>query len=515
MTSRHNESKLAAELNRLLAAASLGDASDSELARLNELLLNDRELRQQAAQFFEEEVVLRREFEILDRVGEFHNPRTLGRANALEVGGGESCRTRLAPNVRQRLFLAVAVLVSSIVGWMSIHHGGWWLWQGRSQGEAGISLPTFDSGMEGPATARALQPLTASILTPVIRVSWSGPQFASELNASPMIAAIHEGVISFTSSFGRPAQGYVVCLRPGALMDLIVTADAEGENALAAIEIDGSGKPTGRRISFSNSAEEGSATGKSDGKYAVRTKKGRLGIWTDRNDGPTPRYYLFTGVHKLLNRSADDSWHVSRLQPFVESENLIHVGWDDSGMPFAGKQDAAQVPDNDFDDVSATIRIRMPSSPAPNSDVQVLSKNRKYEVSGLSLPSQDAERYLLTLNPGQSAIVKVSSRSGAPVDVGVFGKETGELRWRCRQEPNSDSPTLGICAIKNDSPRVKEFFVVGAQREASADPFAAVHAMPASVLFNKENVVTVGFGDVEKTLDFNLLKVDILTMGDQ
>lgn len=515
MSTPYDESKLAAELNRLLVAANLGDASDGEVARLNELLLSNDELRQLAARFFEEEVVLRREFEILDRVGEFHGPRTIERADLTAPGASGTKCARSRDSQRKRLFLAVAIMISSVVGWVTFNHDGRWFWNIRPSDGSNLSQPMAESGVESPFAPGTLQPLTASILTPVIRVSWSGPQFASELNATPMIASIHEGVIPFTSSFGRPAQGYLVCLRPGLLMDLIVTADAEGENALAVIEIDGSGKPTGRRFSFSNSAEENPGSGNADSKYAVRTKKGRLGIWTERNDGSAARYYLFTSVHKLLNRSADDSWHVSRLLPFVESANLIHVGWDDSGMLSSGELDPIHIPDNDFDDVSATIRIRTPVASLTASAVQALSKTATYDAAPVPLPANDTDRYPITVAPGQSAIVKVSSRTGAPVEVGLFERETGKLRWRCRQELNSDSPTLGICALQNDSPRPRDFLIVGTQKEASADPYSPARSLPYSVLFDKENVITVGFGDVKKTPDFNLLKVDVLTMGEQ
>ena len=201
-------------------------------------------------------------------------------------------------------------------------------------------------------------PLTASILTPVTRVSWSGPRFASELNNEPLASTMREGVTSFTSAFGRPAQGYMVCLRPGAFLDLVVAADSDGENALAVIEFDGAGRPTGRRLSYSNSAGEDDPDPAGAGKFSTLTKKGRLGIWTERNDSAAPRYYFFTGVHKLLNRAADDSWHVSRLSAFVDEPDLFHIGWDDSGMPPGGDKDQSQIPDDDFDDVNATVRIR-------------------------------------------------------------------------------------------------------------------------------------------------------------
>ncbi|HEX3598738.1 MAG TPA: hypothetical protein VHU84_01275 [Lacipirellulaceae bacterium] len=512
MSNPQNESEFATELNQLLAAAALGDATDAQVCRLNELLLRDEGLRRQAARFFEEEVVLRREFEVLDRVGEFHNPRSLESSDRRDESheSATRCRARFGSTPGQRLFVAVALLVSSIIGWL------WFDQKTGSQAanDAGVRALLSETGIE--STSHGVQPLTACILTPVTRVSWAGPQFASERNSSPMISAIREGVIPFTSAFGRPAQGYLVRLRPHALLDLVVTADAEGENALAVIELDGTGRSTGRRFSFSNSAGEDSPDPADAGKYSTRTKKGRLGIWSERNDSDAPRYYLFTSVHKLLNRAADDSWHVSRLLPFVEEPDLIHVGWDDSGMLSSGEQDLVHIPDNDFDDASATIRIRnldhVPSE--STAGVHLYSKTAAYEGVQNLAATAETNRYPLTVAPGHAAIIKVSSRSGAPVEVGVYEKESADLAWRCRQERNSNSPTLGICAIENNTSQPREFFVVGNQKEPAADANKPGRPLSHSVLFDKEDVVTIGFDNGKMTSGFDQLKVDILTLGD-
>ncbi|MCI0335497.1 MAG: FecR family protein [Planctomycetes bacterium] len=63
-----------AELRTLLVATVLGDASEAELARLNDLLLSDAQARDFAAEFLADESLLRRQFEMLGRVADFHNP---------------------------------------------------------------------------------------------------------------------------------------------------------------------------------------------------------------------------------------------------------------------------------------------------------------------------------------------------------------------------------------------------------------------------------------------------------
>jgi len=326
---------------------------------------------------------------------------------------------------------------------------------------------------------------------------------------------MREGVTSFISAFGRPAEGYMVCLRPDALLDLVVAGDAEGENAAAVIEFDANGKPTGRRVSFSNSAGENVSNAAVPGRLLPATKKGRLGIWTERNDSAAPRYYLFTGVHKLLNRSADDSWHVSRLTAFVEEPGLLHIGWDDSGMPFVGYKDLVQFPDYDFDDVTATIRIRESGSDSGRrrAGVHVYSKTVANTDEPGSVSANESNRYQFCVAPGHAAIVKVCSRSGAPVEIAVFEKRSDKLQWRCKKG-KSPSPTLGICAIENSTSRPREFYLVGQRNEPAADSRTTSLSLANSVLFEQEEFVTVGFHDNKLKSDFDKVRVDILTLDE-
>jgi uncharacterized protein YigA (DUF484 family) len=500
------ESVFAAELSQLLAAAALGDATDAQIVRLNDLLLQDASLRDQAARFFEEEAVLRREFQVFDRVVDYHTPlRDTRIAQAVPNTRGAKCETLECSSGWRRMFLAVAVLICASIATL-------WLAHRVRTAAFGTASETESAGLR--INDRSL-PLTASILTPVTYVSWSGPRFATDINARPLTTAMREGTTAFTSAFGRPAEGYMVCLQPDSLLDLIVTADADGENALAVIEFDESGRPTGRRISFSNSAGEDDPDPAGSGKFSTLTKKGRLGIWTERNDGARPRYYLFTGVHKLLNRSADDSWHVSRLLAFVEEPGLFHIGWDDSGMLSSGEQDYLHIPDDDFDDVSATIRIRKlkPEQNRPLNGVHIYSTTKLSDVESSEIAFNEAEGHSFSLPAGKVAIVKVSSRSGRPVEVAVSEKETHKLLWQCSKD-KSRSPTLGICAIENKSPEQREFFLVGRERTAAANTPVATQVLSHAVLFEKEELVTVGFENGTQDSDFNRLKVDILTMGD-
>ena len=503
-------SELSAELHQLLVAAVLGAATATQIARLNALLRSDTQLRHEAARFLEEEAVLRREFTMLDRVVDFHK---LPLKPAGNVAGpppqGMVCRGTVWQQLRQRLFLAVALLLSLSIAVLALKQATPTSDSEFASDTHAAALPLGD-GMELAAANQHPLPIAASILTPVTHVSWSGPQFATWPASDPPTAKIREGVVSFTSAFGRPAKGYVLCLPPGALLDVVAAGDAEGENALAVIEFDAYGRPTGQRVSFSNSAGEGPVNSPLDPQVSPMTKKGRLGVCTQRNDGTSPRYYLFTGVHKLLNRSADDSWHVSKLAAFVEEPGLLHLGWDDSGMPAPGDCDLVQHPDNDFDDVTATIRLTDPAQASlRTSAIRFYSKSAVEPLS--TEPSAVSDRYQFSVAPGQVAIVKVCSRSGAPVELSVVEKDSGRLRWQCIKK-DATSPNLGVCAIENRTSQPQTYCLVGRklQPENAANSGAV---LKHSVLFEQEQFVTVGFDDGDQlATDFYKVRVDILTM---
>ncbi len=184
-------------------------------------------------------------------------------------------------------------------------------------------------------------------------------------------------------------------------------------------------------------------------------------------------------------------------------------------MLSSGEQDYLHIPDDDFDDVSATIRIRKlkPEKNRPVSGVHVYSTTRLPAADLSDAVVGEADGHSFSVPAGEVAIVKASSRSGRPVEVAVIEKESHKMLWQCSKD-KSPSPTLGICAIENKSAEPREFFVVGRERTAAANAPVATYPMSHAVLFEKEELVTVGFENGTKDSDFNRLKVDILTMGD-
>src|SRR5689334_6996708 len=118
MTKPLEDSEYDAELHELLVAAALGEVTDAQIARLNAMLLREERFRHQAARFFEEEAVLRREFNVIDRVGAFHKrlAKDLAGEDASASAANVSCETAILTGPRQRFFLAVAILIGASVG---------------------------------------------------------------------------------------------------------------------------------------------------------------------------------------------------------------------------------------------------------------------------------------------------------------------------------------------------------------------------------------------------------------
>ncbi len=529
MTQHRPTSADANETSTLLVSLVLGDASDEQIGRLNELLQGDVELRRRAAQFFEEETVLRHQFQMLGRVGNYHNssPDELLDATTRTIPATEACSGATVWRARRAtpFFIVASLFAMLVVGALSITRP--WKINGSrpiagnlEPGQVGIR-PERDH----PASPRsAVLPLAASMLPRVTRVSWAGPQFASNVEAEPLASVMHAGIVPFTSAFGRPAQGYMVHLPPNAQLDLVVAADADGENALAVIEFDDDGRPTGRRISYGNSAGESTLASRPSSQMPTMTKYGPLGIWTDRNNTSRSKFYFFTSVHKLLNRSADDAWHVSRLAVLLEESGLVHIGWDDSGMMRGDDRDYVHIPDDDFDDLSATIRITQSEQESPQkiSEVRVLPEFEGSQ-SAENEPSAGREQagFSFSVAPGQTLVIKGVYRASTPISLMVVDKKTGRVHWTCKRlSPRSTN--LGVCAIENNSLEPQEYLLVSQHKIVNDDKSESWRQSNHTLLFQQEMFTTVAFenGQVAPEVNqvkvdpiFNQVKVDILTIG--
>jgi hypothetical protein len=364
--------------------------------------------------------------------------------------------------------------------------------------------------MHGPLVMTA-----TAILPQVTRVSWSGPQFAINIKSSArrFDVRLREGVIPFTSVNGRPAQGYMVHLPPDALLDLVVAADAEGENSLAVIEFDSDGTPTGRRISFSNMlADQPAGEG-------ARTRFGPIGTWVERNNGSRSKYYCFTSVHKLLNQAEDDSWQVSRLSVLLDEEHLAHIGWDDSGLAHPDKPAERQIPDLDYDDLSATIRIYRSNlkSVSQRPGIRILAGNQTAtgDDTGRSNDPQfspgTGAAFPMTVGTRESVIVKVTNRFRTPTTIVLVDKSSGQVCWSYNPS-GSTSLNSGACAVENTALDLRNFVVIGRRHVGATAASGSWQELKPLVQFEREAFVSLVFDEGPDDADYDDVKVDILTM---
>lgn len=518
------------ELGKLLVSLVLGDASEVELDLLNDLLQRDVVRRRFAAQFLTDEAVLRHQFEMLGRVGEYHTPLrsrtgqmdcTLAELANKDELAGRNERSSRGPV----LLLLASVLVVSLIG------GAWWLGRGpRAGGSYPATADVRSHQVSADPLAESMAVKRFGALPRVERVSWAGPQFAAELEPELTAGPMPRGIVPFASADGRDAEGYMVELRPGALLELVVTADADAENALAVTEFDSRGVPTGRKMSFTNNYGESTATLalRGDGQSGVRY--GPLGNWAERNNSSESRYYFFTCVHKHVVQLRDITWHVSRMSVLVDEPELVHIGWDDSGL--MRMDEGELVPDDDFDDLCATIRVFDPSVPAASAGrLRILShpgtgqagvdaadradtEDGRGALDWQDLVPDGPERgFELSVAAHETLILKVNNRASVPVSIAVLDKQTGGTKWRCEHlEPRLAN--TGSCVIENGTSEPRQFLLVGRYKASSSN--RAQDWLPAafSVLFDQDTFETVqlhvGQDDVEL---INMVKVDMLKLS--
>src|SRR5690606_7051205 len=86
---------------------------------------------------------------------------------------------------------------------------------------------------------------------------------------------------------------------------------------------------------------------------------GPLGNWSQRNDTPQTKYFLFTGTHSLRARGSatgaapSELQYVSDYRVLLDMPDLIYIGWDDSGYSTDKEHERRyDVADYDFDDIA-------------------------------------------------------------------------------------------------------------------------------------------------------------------
>jgi hypothetical protein len=167
-----------------------------------------------------------------------------------------------------------------------------------------------------------------------------------------------------------------------------------------------------------------------------------------------------------------------------------------------------QVPDLDFDDLCATIRIHRPqresnqqpgirvSPGAPETTAQEFSSDAVFPVS---------------VGVDEAVFVNVTNRFRTPTTIAVVEKSTGQIWWSYRGSDN-DSSCGGVCVLENRKAEKREFVIVG-RRETDAGGLASAwKELRPLTRFEQESFVSVVFDEGPDDQDFDDVKVDIVTM---
>lgn len=493
--------KLETELRSLLIAMVLNDATESQVKRLDTILLADVEMRRYAARFMEEEVLLQRQFEFLGRVVDLHNPYGAGVQKEMF-----SDTAQHAPPVSDASLDEKSLQINDLSTPLNSRQGPgrlqaqrYWTWSYAALAIATTVLATIvftdvlesrrsrnnspdvaispgyqqlkDLGDPLSDDLELVHPGTTYLLHRVTHASWQGPT-ESLFNGSQEPSSgetppskIRQGLTHIAEFNGQPAGGYMVAIPPGDMLELIVNADSISENVIAIIDFGSGGIPTGEMTSFNNHL-----TTKNE-QYGLRL--GRLGTWSHLNDSSETQYFLLTAMHRGVveiptptNGSGEKLWCVSDLKVFANTNNLLYIGWDDSGWVPAGANDQESVnDDDDFDDISVTAQFHRDGKivQAPDDEIQTSPSLDDQEF----FTGSEDSTYHFEVIPGNTVLLKISSSEEEQNRVEIIERSTGRIWWS-RKNFQPDAGFLGTFIIENNSAKTREFLIRG-QRNTSDD----------------------------------------------
>jgi hypothetical protein len=398
------------------------------------------------------------------------------------------CRATLAGR-----FTSAAVAAGLVMAmlWAS----AWWSSGGHRLGVAGdndappllVQNGSLDAvGAEpllvsDPDLMRSLMRLTKTPLPSSIAIPRAQPAGASTLT-------LCSGSAWISRAGHPPEQGYLIALPPGEQIEIFADAEAQTQNALSIMEVDGQGHAVRQALSFSNQSGPGSSI--------PHQRIGCVGEWIKSNDGAATRYFLLVGSHVLQTSSKNPSWRLSAFRVQFDRENLLVVGWDDSG--YSEVPTPHYIPDLDFNDMRAVIRFSHGRSepPARLSGVQFIPEPLPSGVPSRSFSNEQpsAASYEVRVRAGQDLLLMLSHETEEPRQVQLVDAESDRLVWDVVLTRDSHAKLGdGIWLIRNRSQADRRFSVHLRCVENRGPAEGVTHDIPFKVLSSEDASAIVGF----------------------
>ena len=310
---------------------------------------------------------------------------------------------------------------------------------------------TSESPVTSAATHLTADSQAISLTSRLTQTTVSGMTFPVSARAGSDESILCGGMVWMERGPGLRERGYMMAVPPGALITLEVDAESAAQNALTVIEFDQQGRPTGGTISFNNRKE------RARGTFVAGI--GCIANWSDRNDSEQTKYFLLTGTHMLQKAIQGDRWRLSDYKVLLESPKLVCLGWDDSGYSAAPHpSETDYYADRDFDDISAIIQVHQ--STGTTHDKKQLTLLPTPQLTG-QREKFDEKAYSFSVNPGESAILRIAGRAGWHNTAAVIDTRSGNVIWRQSGSPDP-SQYSGAYLIENATDEPRRFAIVGA-----------------------------------------------------
>lgn len=490
------DSKLVAELERLLSEIADEGATQQRVERIESLLLDNPILQDHYWSWMDNHIILG-----TDRAAILGESKTaypliaVGRLATIQNTLAQS--TAPARRTMSR-WLAPLLAIAACLLWMILPGNFSW------SHLAGVLFPYAND---------ADQENTWHI-PKITRVSWEGPYFVEHDQILNPGSSARVGLVSLGFVNGSPANGYVLRLEPGTSAELMMAADAYAENNLSVTELNATGTPVRRSVSFNNFGTSG--TSNIVNLQARSRRYGLIGTWSEYNDTNKPKYYLINGIHKSANPDLspphpEQEFQLSRMELVLDEPDLKLLGWDDGGID-PDKETAGVEPDGDYDDISVAIRISgkgIQPRPLSNDYCLVTTPGPAHQ----SPRTDGSNRYRFTLLPGEIAILKAASEASRTNSLYLVHEDSDEVLWSV-ESTRPGTTNLGAVVVQNTSKLNQNYALFG---ENSSNPLAPAGGWVGShmaTVHTQPGCSILGFEDTDAINgDFDDVRVTFLTIS--